>query len=60
MKYRKHYKRKTIENYEPCVICGKMTDVRADTKIDERNCYIKGCGQLCKECYVEIYLYDIY
>ena len=41
---------------ERCVICGKPTEYCKDTPIDKRERYIEGAGQLCRECYFEIYL----
>ncbi len=38
-----------------CVICGKETEYTKDTPIDQRECYIEGAGQFCKECYALIY-----
>lgn len=43
------------EEYEICVLCGKETNVPISTHIDERSNYIKGAGQLCPQCYEEIY-----
>ena len=39
------------KSFETCVICGKMTDVRRDTPIQERIGYEAGSGQLCTRCY---------
>ena len=44
------------DEVERCVICGKPTEYRIDTPIDKRECYVEGAGQLCRECYFEIYL----
>ena len=44
------------EAIECCVICGKPTEYRIDTPIGKRECYVEGVGQLCRECYFEIYL----
>lgn len=40
---------------EKCVNCGKETPYTIDNHIDYRNYYIEGVGQLCKDCYNEIY-----
>lgn len=40
---------------ERCVLCGKMTDVSKDIPVDERETYLAGAGQLCFDCYWEIY-----
>lgn len=42
--------------YETCVICGKATGVQKDTPIQKREGYIVGGGQLCWECYYDLYL----
>ncbi|MBS5469070.1 MAG: hypothetical protein KHX69_09670 [Clostridium sp.] len=41
--------------YETCIFCRKATDVPKEKDISERNYYIEGAGQLCRECYFEIY-----
>jgi len=41
--------------YEECIVCGKMTQVLKEQPIECRSFYIYGCGQLCYECYHEIY-----
>jgi hypothetical protein len=43
------------EEYEICVMCGKETKVLLSTHIDERHNYVEGAGQLCSQCYEEIY-----
>lgn len=40
---------------EKCVLCGKDIPISIDTHITNRKGYIEGAGQLCKECYHEIY-----
>ena len=40
---------------ECCVRCGKETEYTKDTPIDQRENYVEGGGQLCKECYALIY-----
>ena len=44
-------KREKEKEFETCVICGKLTDVRRDTPIRERIGYEEGSGQLCIRCY---------
>ena len=41
--------------FERCVLCGKQTEVRCDTPIDFRGCYVEGAGQLCPECWRQLY-----
>ena len=40
---------------EKCVLCGKQLEVLTTTPIQERQFYIEGSGQLCKECYHEVF-----
>jgi hypothetical protein len=40
---------------EKCVSCGKDTSYTPDVNIDMRAHYVEGAGQLCKECYDNIY-----
>ena len=35
---------------EKCVICGGETQYTKDTPVDQRENFIEGTGQLCKEC----------
>ena len=39
-----------------CVTCNKETLYRIDDPIDMRIGYIEGAGQLCLDCFAEIYL----
>ena len=43
------------EVYENCVICNRLTDVRKDTDINDREYYINGIGQVDQKCYEEVY-----
>jgi hypothetical protein len=43
------------KEYEYCVLCGKMTEVRKDAPVGTRTFYIDGCGQLCRECFASLY-----
>lgn len=47
--------RRRVKDYERCAMCGKVTDVSADTPIEMRSCYVEGAGQLCRDCWAEIY-----
>lgn len=47
---------KTEEKHEYCAVCDKITDYAKDTPIMERLGYIEGGGQLCKDCYYELYI----
>ena len=39
-----------------CVTCNKETLYRIDDPIDMRIGYIEGAGQLCLDCYDEVYV----
>lgn len=41
---------------ECCILCGKVTEAVKDQPLSERKFYIEGAGQLCKECYQELYV----
>lgn len=38
------------EEFERCVLCGKLTCVPISMPIDWRENYEIGCGQICAEC----------
>lgn len=38
------------EEYERCVMCGKLTCVPISMPVDWRENYEIGCGQICAEC----------
>lgn len=42
--------------YERCVVCGAMTDIPQILPIENRSCYIEGCGQICRQCYQKLYV----
>jgi hypothetical protein len=44
-----------LTRYDKCVHCGELTLWPVETSIQERTNYIKGVGQLCDKCYIEIY-----
>ena len=35
------------DGYDLCVVCGKKTQYKSDTHIDERMGYVEGVGQTC-------------
>ena len=42
--------------FESCIACGNLTDIRKDTPIDQRPTpYIEGAGQPCADCYIKVY-----
>jgi hypothetical protein len=40
---------------ERCVCCRRQVDIRKDTDIEFRPFYVEGAGQLCYDCYSELY-----
>ncbi|MBR1455152.1 MAG: hypothetical protein IJ593_11020 [Lachnospiraceae bacterium] len=38
-----------------CVICRKETTYAPEDTIEQRECYVEGCGQLCYDCYNKIF-----
>ena len=42
-------------NKELCIRCGKETEYDVSTPVDMRQFYAEGSGQLCKECWWELY-----
>ena len=38
------------EEFERCVLCHTLTDVRRSTPIEKREYYVVGIGQLCQSC----------
>ncbi|MCK4647654.1 hypothetical protein KAT24_01855 [Candidatus Pacearchaeota archaeon] len=40
---------------EKCVLCDNETNVKVKTRIDMREYYVEGAGQLCPGCYIKIY-----
>lgn len=41
---------------DKCACCGCDTGIPKDTPISNRKYYIEGCGQLCSNCYFELYI----
>lgn len=48
----------TDSDAEYCVFCKKETRYKRCDPIERRKCYVEGAGQLCDECYIEIYEKD--
>jgi uncharacterized protein (DUF488 family) len=44
----------TSGEYEKCVICGRKTEVKVSEKVDRREHYVTGVGQLCEKCHREL------
>lgn len=58
-KLKRKRKNKKADAYETCIVCHEMTDIRRDTSVKNRECYIRGMGQLCRSCWNEyIFTYD--
>jgi len=45
----------TEKDFEKCVVCNKLTNIRKETEIEDRDFYIEGAGQLCKKCFYDLY-----
>lgn len=43
------------QKYDKCVSCGKDSKELESTDINYRHFYIEGAGQLCEECYNNLY-----
>lgn len=41
---------------EYCILCGRLMDVTKEQPLAEREYYIEGAGQLCRECYQKTYV----
>ena len=39
------------DGYDLCISCNKKTKYPTNTRIDMREYYIEGAGQLCSDCY---------
>ena len=48
-------KEKQAPVFDCCVCCGTETNEERTKNIYERSYYVEGSGQLCKECWVEVY-----
>lgn len=48
------------DDYEVCVCCHKRVNISKDKHIEFRPFYIKGAGQLCYDCYHEVYMKGAY
>jgi hypothetical protein len=42
-------------NVEKCVSCTREVGYTINTHIDARKNYVEGVGQLCSECFIEVY-----
>jgi len=40
---------------ERCIRCGKKTEYNVSTPVTVRRWYVEGSGQLCEQCFYELY-----
>ncbi len=40
---------------EKCVSCGRETGYSINDHVDSRKTYVEGAGQLCSDCFIEVY-----
>ena len=40
---------------DKCVVCDKDTPYNKEVNIDMRACYVEGAGQLCQNCWIDVY-----
>lgn len=40
---------------DKCVVCGAKTEYLSDTPVCKRKYYIEGAGQMCSNCFKEVY-----
>ncbi len=43
-----------------CVLCWQLTDVPKNTPISWRKYYVQGQGQLCENCYYELFKQGVF
>jgi hypothetical protein len=43
------------EKFERCIVCGGKLNIKKIVPIQQRKYYIEGTGQLCRNCYLDIY-----
>jgi len=41
-----------------CVICDEKTEWDEKEVIHNRRCYVEGVGQLCDDCYLDVYPHE--
>jgi len=42
-------------NIEKCINCGRETGYSINDHVDSRKTYVDGAGQLCSDCFIEVY-----
>ena len=45
---------------ERCVLCWRLTNVPKNTPISKRKYYVQGQGQLCENCYYELFKQGVF
>ena len=55
MKKQENKPNEQTTNKELCVVCWKETEFDKDTPIELRQRYVRGVGQLCYDCWKELY-----
>lgn len=53
---KKKQKLRNDKEMEYCVLCKKLTNIEKKTPIGERKYYVETSGQLCADCYAEVYM----
>jgi|LFRM01.2.fsa_nt_gb uncharacterized protein with PIN domain len=43
------------DEFDVCVLCGRRTHFRKNDSIQARVHYIEGAGQLCPDCYTDLW-----
>lgn len=43
------------KSLEECVLCHRVLEVAKSVDVSERVYYVDGAGQLCRECYSQLY-----
>lgn len=51
----KDFAKRREDEFEICVCCHKKLDIPVSTPVEFRDFYVEGAGQLCYDCYQEIY-----
>ncbi len=49
------FDKKVTKEYEECVVCHKKLNIDKNTHISQREHYIVGTGQLCRDCYLKFF-----
>ncbi|WP_295084272.1 hypothetical protein [Ruminococcus sp.] len=44
----------STNEFEKCVLCETITDVKINCPVDARKYYEIGIGQLCRKCYLQV------